>query len=111
MGEDNGLEIKLSNSEKIINILLGNVQAIRFLDEGLVQNLLYDNVYIGDKEVISFENIMYEIIDGEFYNFVDKISYGMAKELKMKHYIIITQNYNIEILTQWEPDITSSSSL
>lgn len=105
ISENNGLQIELSNSEKKIKILFGNAQAIRFLDEGLVQNFLYDNVNIDGNNDISFDNIMYEITNGEFYNFIDKISYGMSKELAMKHYIIITQNYNIEILTQWNPDI------
>ena len=105
ISENNGLQIELSNSEKKIKIVFGNAQAIRFLDEGLVQNFLYDNVNIDGNNDISFDNIMYEITNGEFYNFINKISYGMSKELAMKHYIIITQNYNIEILTQWNPDI------
>ena len=105
VSENDGLQIELSNSEKKIKIVFGNAQAIRFLDEGLVQSFLYDNITIDGNDNISFDNIMYEIKNGEFNNFIDKISYGMSKELGMKHYIIITQNYNIEILTQWKPDI------
>lgn len=105
ISENDGLQIELSNSEKKLKIVFGNAQAIRFLDEGLVQNFLYDNITIDGNDNTSFDSIMYEITNGEFNNFIDKISYGMSKELAMKHYIIITQNYNIEILTQWKPDI------
>ena len=105
ISENDGLQIELSNSEKKLKIVFGNAQAIRFLDERLVQNFLYDSITIDENDNTSFDGIMYEITNGEFNNFIDKISYGMSKELAMKHYIIITQNYNIEILTQWKPDI------
>lgn len=105
MGEDEGLRIILNNPQNTINLFFGNIYALRFLDEGIVQKKLYDEVYMNDETIKSFDGVLYEIENGEFFNFMNNISFDMATTYNIKHYIIITQNYNIEILTQWKPDI------
>lgn len=47
----------------------------------------------------------YEVQEGEFGKQINKISTGYAEHLNLKHYVVITQNYNIDIVTEWEPAI------
>lgn len=106
MGEDDGLIIRLSGRDNTIKLDFGNVSAIRFFDEGMVQDILYDDVYINDEKAVSLPCGIYAVQGGEFLRFVNDVSCKMADTLKLKHYIIITQNYNIEVATMWEPDIS-----
>ena len=36
------------------------------------------------------------------------IADGYGAVLNLKHYVVITQNYNIDIITEWEPTIEIS---
>ena len=36
---------------------------------------------------------------------INQISDGYGEALNLKHYVVITQNYNIDIATEWEPTI------
>lgn len=47
-----------------------------------------------------FQNVIYEIQEGKFGNQISEISDGYAEYLGLKHRIIITQNYNIDIVTE-----------
>ena len=55
-----------------------------------------------------FQNIIYEVQDGEFSEQINQISDGYGEALNLKHYVVITQNYNIDIVTEWEPTIEIS---
>ena len=39
---------------------------------------------------------------------INQISDGYGEALNLKHYVVITQNYNIDIATEWEPTIEIS---
>lgn len=105
VGEQNGLIIKLISKDTVITLNFGNIRAMRLLDEGLVQKYLYENVYINGEKRDSFDHLFYKAENSEFSDFINKVSCNMAKMLEVKHYIILTMNYNIEILTEFEPDI------
>lgn len=107
-GEKQGLIIELSSSHACITINFGMVHAIRILDEGIVQSNLYSENEIRKYKDNDFQNIIYEVQDGEFAEHVNRISDGYGEALKLKHYVVITQNYNIDIVTEWEPTIEIS---
>ena len=88
-GEKQGLTIKLSSSQTCVMINFGMVQAVRMLDEGIVQSNLYS-----ENEIRKYKE--------------NQISDGYGEALNLKHYVVITQNYNIDIVTEWEPTIEIS---
>ena len=102
-GEQKGLilELKSNNSHVILNF--GIIQAIRMLDEGIVQNELYSDSEIEKYKDDKFKNVIYEVQGGEFEKQIQKISDGYWETLDVKHYVVITQNFNIDIITEWEP--------
>lgn len=107
-GEKQGLTIELSSSHTCVMINFGMVQAVRMLDEGIVQSNLYSNNEIQKYKDNDFQNIIYEVQDGEFAEQINQISDGYGEVLNLKHYVVITQNYNIDIVTEWEPTIEIS---
>ena len=107
-GEKQGLTIELSSSQTYIMINFGMVQAVRMLDEGIVQSNLYSENEIQKYKDNDFQNIIYEVQDGEFAEQINQISDGYGEVLNLKHYVVITQNYNIDIVTEWEPTIEIS---
>ena len=107
-GEKQGLTIELSNNYICVTISFGIVHAVRMLDEGIVQNHLYSDKEIKKYKDNDFQNIIYEVQDGEFEKQISQISDGYGEVLQLKHYVIITQNYNIDIMSEWEPTIEIS---
>ena len=103
-GEEDGLIIELKNNEHHIILSFGKVEAVRMLDEGIVQGYEYDENEILKYKEKNFKNIIYQIEDGEFGKQMQKIADGYWETLDAKHYVIITQNFNIDIITEWEPD-------
>ena len=107
-GEKQGLTIELSNGCARVVIKFGIVLAVRVLDEGIVQSNLYSENEIQKYKAGDFQNIIYEVQDGEFAKQIKNISNGYGEVLNLKHYIIITQNYNVDIITEEEPTIEIS---
>ena len=105
-GEETGLVIELKNNNNIVVIKFGSVSAVRMLDEGMVQDDVYDDKAISDVKRSKFKNIIYEVFDGKFRNYINKISGGYGKALDLKHYVVITLNYCVDIVSQWEPEIS-----
>ena len=108
-GEKTGLIIELRNDNNLIVIKFGNISGIRVLDEGIAQDHVYDEEAIKEIKKNGFKNMIYEIIDGNFKNCISKMSGGYSDVLNLKHYAVITLNYNIDIITQWEPEISVKS--
>lgn len=106
-GETDGLIITLSSMSHDVKIDFGVVSAIRMLDEGLVQCELYDDTQIQEQRKENFNNTIYRIEGGEFGDFARKIGGELYEGFGYKHlhYIIITMNYVIEVITEWEPNI------
>ena len=53
----------------------------------------------------AFKNVIYKVTGDGFEKQIQNIADGYWKSLNVKYYIIITQNYNIDIITEWEPKI------
>lgn len=104
-GEEQGLIIELFDSKNAIIIDFGIVQAVRILDEGIVQTKLYSVDEIGKYKNGHFRNVIYEIFDGEFENQIRRIADTYWEVIHPKHYIIITMNYIIEIIAECEPAV------
>lgn len=105
-GEHKGLIIELRSNNDNIVINWGRVQAVRMLDEGIVQKELYSDSEIRNFKKDGFKNVIYEVVEGEFSKQIENIADGYWETLDAKHYVIITQNYNIDIITEWEPEIS-----
>lgn len=107
-GEKQGLTIELSCNHTCVMIKFGIVQAVRILDEGIVQSNLYCDNEIKKYKDNNFQNIIYEVQEGEFGKQISQISEGYEECLNLKHYVVITPNYNVDIITEWEPTIEIS---
>ena len=107
-GEMQGLTIELLSSHTHATSHFGIVQAVRMLDEGIVQSNLYSDNEIQKYKADNFQNIIYEVQDGEFAEQINQIADGYGEVLKLKHYVVITENYNVDIVTEWEPTIEIS---
>lgn len=105
-GEENGLTINLIGSENEIIIEFGLVKAIRMLDEGIVLRWLYSDRQIEKYKTEKFESVIYIMEEGEFSSFIEKISGEYWDTFNVIHYLIITLNYNIEVISETEPTIT-----
>jgi len=104
-GEENGLQIELESKSYCIRLYFGVVQAVRMLDEGIVQEGVYDDAMIEKYKPDAFCNVIYEVQDGEFLGQIHKMSGEYGAVFDFKHYLVITSNYVIDIVSQWEPTI------
>lgn len=107
-GENKGLVLELKSDHSHIVLHFGMVQAVRMLDEGIVQNGLYSDSEVKKFKKDGFKNAIYEVTGGEFAKQIQNITDGYWETLDAKHYVVITQNYNIDIITEWEPEINIS---
>lgn len=105
-GEETGLVIELKNNDNLVVIKFGNVCAFRVLDEGIVQGDVYSDEAIHEIKKREFDNIIYKVKGGKFNSYINKISSGYSEILDLNHYVVITLNYNIDIVSQWEPEIS-----
>ena len=105
-GRFQGLILELNGRFHCVVLKFGIVQAIRILDEGIVQNDLYSCSSLSNLKSEGFKDIIYEVIDGEFGKQIQNISCGYYDALEERHYVIITNDYNIDVVTEWQPEIT-----
>ena len=104
-GRLQGLILELKGNFNCVVLKFGIVQAIRILDEGIVQNDLYSYSNLNNLKSEGFKDIIYEVTDGEFGKQIQNISCGYYDALEEKHYVIITNDYNIDVVTEWRPEI------
>ena len=104
-GEEKGLIIKLVDGETVIHLNFGLVQAFRVVEEGLVQTQLYFNKELSNYSSNNFQNVIYELVGGQFVQQMEDLSFGYSKIINMRHFLLITQNYNIDILSEGLPEI------
>lgn len=102
-GEESGLVVELNGNNNKVKINFGLVRAVRMLDEGIVQSGVYSDDEIVQFKEEDFKNVIYEISDGEFKRQIQNCADGYLEMLNVKHYVIITQNYNIDIVTEYIP--------
>lgn len=99
-GEENGLIVELNGKDNKVKINFGLVRAVRMLDEGIVQIGVYSDDEIARFKEEDFENVIYEISNGEFEQQIKNCADGYLEVLDVKHYVIITENYNIDIVSE-----------
>ncbi len=104
-GEENGLNIELISRNHNYLLKFGVVLAVRMLDEGIVQKKIYDGDDVERFKKDNFQNVIYEVTGGEFREKIESVADGFLEAYNLKHYVIITQNYNIDIIAICEPEI------
>lgn len=107
-GEKDGLIIKLVSPQCNVLLNFGVVSAFRVLDEGVALNGLFADEQIDKFRDTGFSNVIYQITEGDFEGFIQQISGGLYEYFSLKHYVVISENYIVEIITEWEPDIQVS---
>ena len=105
-GEENGLVITLSSKKNTVELNFGMVSAIRMIDEGIILNDYFDEKVSSEHEKEKFSNIIYEVFNGEFDDFIKKTGGELYDYCKLRHFVIISLNFVIEIITAYEPAIT-----
>ncbi|MFR3730503.1 hypothetical protein [Lacrimispora sp.] len=110
-GEEKGLIINLISAGFKVQLDFGAVTAFRMLDEGIALNNLFKDEHVEHFRKIGFANVIYQVTGGEFDTFVKKIGDSLYEYLELKHYVIISKNYIVEIITEWEPDIKKMVSV
>lgn len=107
-GEEHGLIITLFSKEYDVRLDFGIVEGIQMLDEGVLLNN-DDGEWsdIGKLTEQNFPSTIYEIRGGSFGNYIaQSMGCDFFHSMEMKQYNIITLNYVISIVAQYEPEIT-----
>lgn len=105
-GEEQGLVIELESKENKVRLDFGSTSAIRMIEEGVLLNgYVYNDEELKKYKPNNFSNVIYEIEGGDFGSFIHKEYGEMYEILNLKHYLIITMNYCVEVITQWRPEI------
>jgi hypothetical protein len=107
-GDMDGLILELEygkdENEKVI-IDFFATKAMRVADEGMYLTGIFNDNEIEKFKKQGFESVIYEMQDGDFGNLIKKTSAGLYESLNMKHYIIITLNYVVEVIGVVDPEI------
>ena len=106
-GEE-GLSVKLIGLSNIVEIDFGCVRAIRMLDEGVVIDGFYSQYAVDEYKENNFENVIYLVDEGSFKKEVVDSACGFYKESELLHFIVVNQNFCIDVITEWEPVISLS---
>ena len=80
-GEKTGLIIKLSSENYKILIDFGIVLGFRVLDEGIILNDSSNFEQVQSLKKHGFDNIIYEVINGEFQGFIKQIGGNLCDYL------------------------------
>jgi hypothetical protein len=104
-GEESGLLIDLESNDYLVKIDFGVVSAFRMLDEGIVLGEIFGEKETATHAEDNFSNTIYQVQNGEFSNFIKMTSNELYDYLNLKHYVILTMNYVIEVISKWEPSI------
>jgi hypothetical protein len=104
-GEEVGIIVNLESIRHLVNLDFGAVTAYRMIDEGVILQGLFDELEVEKYKQDSFANKIYKIENGQFGQSIKKIYGELYDILGCEHYVIITMNYVIEIVSQWEPEL------
>lgn len=100
-----GLTVKLGSKKYDINIFFGGGASIRMLEESMIPPSLFSSKEINIHTQNNFSNTIYEITDGDLDTLTREALIDLYDILDIKHYVLITMNYVIEIITEHEPKI------
>ena len=108
-GEEYGLIIKFQGKYNACSVKFGEVKAVRMIDEGIVQTDIYSENEVQKYKKEKFKNMIYEVVGGQFKDEIKSIADGYLDVMDVKHYVIVTMNYNIDIISEEEPEIEIKS--
>jgi len=104
-GEEKGLIIQLISKKDNIIVDFGCVISYRVIEEGYMQTGVYDYNEIVKFKKGGFSNVIYMVENGEYDSDIRRIAGGYMDVSDHYHFVIITQNYCIDIITAFLPDI------
>lgn len=104
-GEKKGLILELLNKDDTITIEFGNIISFRVLEEGYVQTDIYCKEEVDKYKHSNFANVIYRVEGGKYAKDIKEIADGYMDIIDYYHFIIITQNYNIDIITEFLPEL------
>ena len=99
-GQESGLIITLTGKSNIVEFDFGNADAVRIIDEGIV-NIFFPNIDCSKEIKCGFENVIYEIKGDAFSDEICEMSGGILTEKEIKHYYIVTFLYVIDIVGRY----------
>ena len=107
--DEEGLVVTLYDCKNVIDIMFGRVISVNTIEEGMNQDYLYSDEITNVLKKVNFDNVICKVFDGVYCDFVKKIANGMWEAVNAEHYVIITQNFNIDIISEFEPEIVIQS--
>ena len=99
----------LQGKYNAFSVKFGEVKAVRMIDEGIVQTDIYSENEVQKYKKEKFKNMIYEVVGGQFKDEIKSIADGYLDVMDVKHYVIVTMNYNIDIISEGEPEIEIKS--
>ena len=103
--DEYGLSVKLVGLSTTVDIFFGAGASVRMLEEFMIPYRIVKSA-LKNRKIRGFSNVIYEIIDGDFGNFVKEALLELYEEQNHKHYIIVTMNNIVEVVTGWDPEIS-----
>lgn len=105
-GED-GLTIELIGQDvKVIIDFGGLVSAVRMLEEGIIIQGAYSYTGMEKLKEEQFKNVIYKAENEDFRNEVIHFAEGFSEIYNFNHYILVTMNYSIDVVTESELSIS-----
>ena len=101
------IELKFWNDGKImfyVKIEFNQVYSVRVFEEGAALNEIFDDImkFPPDRRM----NVIYEVEDGDYAKEVRKIVGKKLTGARIYQYVILTENYFFEVVSDSEPIIT-----
>ena len=104
-GEKKGLILDLLNDDDTITIEFGNIISFRVLEEGYVQTDVYCKDVVDKYKNSHFANVIYRVEGGKYAKDIKEIADGYIDAIDYYHFVIITKNYNIDVITEFLPKL------
>lgn len=84
------------------------VSVLRMLDRQFLFTKLYSESEVDRFKREHFKNVIYQLEEGALWGFAQENMENGSEALSRLHYLIVSENYNLEVLSYNEPEITVS---
>lgn len=105
-GEDHGLIVTLVNHQFSITLDFGVVVSIQSIDEGVMITPPYADEPFSLYWNKHFDTILYQIENSSYHEYIHQITKTLYKKKELRHYLLVTLNYFINIISIWGIDIS-----
>lgn len=99
------LSIGLSGNGSCIQVKFQKALAMRMLDKKIIPDNLYPEREKGRFRTAQFKNVIYQIENGEFGDFIKENGNENVCLKDYNHYIVMSENYVVEIVAEGEPEV------